>query len=277
MTSNPRNPTQSDIGDGGMSGNLVRYMVSRFLQWKLPENFRPDGGISFKPFFNEHTEYSMRAEPCGTNLFDAQQAEAMVRHMLEGAPHEAEITRLREQLAEAETALVNTAMQRDRAIALTEKAQDRQGELMDKLAHEIEAHAETQAALRAMMDDLAEARARADMAFAAGIEAAAGVVEAYSEYDGRLCCDGHMCGCQGATVHETILHYIRALTPPDITAAAARVLLTDADAVLIMAKAAHMARPAFLLETWDQASPETRSRHMDMIRAALRAIADGGK
>lgn len=78
--------------------------------------------------------------------------------------------------------------------------------------------------------DLASANARADVAFASGIEAAAQTVEAYSEYDGQLCCNGHMCGCQGETVHGAILHCIHALTPPNITAAAARVLLDKSGA-----------------------------------------------
>ena len=69
-----------------MTEAQIKHMVQRFLTWKLPENFSPDGGISFKPMFNEHTAHPMKAEPVGTNLFDATQAEAMVRHMLEGAP-----------------------------------------------------------------------------------------------------------------------------------------------------------------------------------------------
>lgn len=75
---------------GGMTAAQIKHMVSRFLAWRLPENFNPDGGISFKPTFNEHTAHPMKAEPVGTNLFTAAQAEAMVRHMLEGlpAPHE---------------------------------------------------------------------------------------------------------------------------------------------------------------------------------------------
>jgi hypothetical protein len=63
---------------------LIKHMVSRFLGWKLPENFNPDGGISFKPTFNEHTAYPMKHGPTGTNLFDAMQAEGMIRYMLEG-------------------------------------------------------------------------------------------------------------------------------------------------------------------------------------------------
>lgn len=62
----------------------IKHMVNRFLGWRLPDNFNPDGGISFKPTFNDHLPTPMRHEPCGTNLFDATQAEAMVRHMIEG-------------------------------------------------------------------------------------------------------------------------------------------------------------------------------------------------
>ena len=40
----------------------------------------------------------------------------------------------------------------------------------------------------------------------------------------RICCSGHMCGCQGATVEEWLLHLIRALAPADATAALARIV-----------------------------------------------------
>lgn len=62
----------------------IKHMVERFLNWKLPENFNPDGGISFERFGNKGTPHEYRREPVGTNLFDAIQAAAMVRHMLEG-------------------------------------------------------------------------------------------------------------------------------------------------------------------------------------------------
>lgn len=62
----------------------INHMVYRFLGWKLPANFVPDCGISFKPDFNEHTDHPMKHEPSGTNLFDAVQADAMVRYMIEG-------------------------------------------------------------------------------------------------------------------------------------------------------------------------------------------------
>lgn len=69
-----------------LSENQIKHMVSRFLCWKLPETFRPDAGITFKAEFNEHTAHPMKHEPSGTNLFDAVQAEAMVRHMTDGMP-----------------------------------------------------------------------------------------------------------------------------------------------------------------------------------------------
>ena len=63
--------------------------VNRFLGWKLPENFAPDAGISFKKMFNEHTAHPMRHEPTGTNLLDAVQAKAMLEYVLQGFSHPA--------------------------------------------------------------------------------------------------------------------------------------------------------------------------------------------
>jgi len=67
-----------------MTDAQIKQMAERFLAWKLPADFHPDAGITFKPEFNENTAYPMRHEPSGTNLFNYTQAEAMVRHMLDG-------------------------------------------------------------------------------------------------------------------------------------------------------------------------------------------------
>lgn len=64
----------------------IQYMVNRFLGWKLPADFSPDAGISFKADFNERTAHPSKHEPTGTNLFDASQAAAMVRYIVEGLP-----------------------------------------------------------------------------------------------------------------------------------------------------------------------------------------------
>ena len=69
-----------------MTNQQIKHMVDRFLGWRLPENFSPDAGISFKPTFNDHLPQPMKYEPSGTNLFDATQADAMVRYMVEGMP-----------------------------------------------------------------------------------------------------------------------------------------------------------------------------------------------
>lgn len=68
-----------------MTEDQIKYMAQRFLGWKLPENFIPDCGIHFD------AEAAMkmdprngRYEPTGTNLFDARQAQAMVRYMVDG-------------------------------------------------------------------------------------------------------------------------------------------------------------------------------------------------
>jgi hypothetical protein len=62
---------------------LIKHMVDRFLGWKLPENFRPDCGIHFDAdAAKKLNPRNGRYEPNGTNLLDATQAQAMVRHML---------------------------------------------------------------------------------------------------------------------------------------------------------------------------------------------------
>lgn len=69
-----------------MTDEQIKHMAERFLQWRLPADFQPDAGISFKADYNEGTDYPMMHEPYGTNLFDFSQAKEMVRHMVEGLP-----------------------------------------------------------------------------------------------------------------------------------------------------------------------------------------------
>jgi len=52
-------------------------MVGRFLGWKLPKDFAPDGGISF---------CESAWWPSGTNLLHAGQAKEMLEHVVGGAP-----------------------------------------------------------------------------------------------------------------------------------------------------------------------------------------------
>lgn len=67
-----------------MNEDQIKQLVGRFLNWRLPKDFRPDAGISFKAEYNEGTAHPMRHEPTGTNLFDYTQADEMVRHMVKG-------------------------------------------------------------------------------------------------------------------------------------------------------------------------------------------------
>lgn len=78
-----------------MTDEQIEQIVQRFLSWKLPADFNPDAGISFKAEYNDspgamaflgRTE-PMRHEPTGTNLFNYDQAKAMVLHML-GHPND---------------------------------------------------------------------------------------------------------------------------------------------------------------------------------------------
>jgi len=74
-----------------LTDEQIRHMVDRFLSWRLPESFAPDGGVSFEPEYNREWNATQglppsRHEPVGTNLLDAEQARAMVLHMVEGLP-----------------------------------------------------------------------------------------------------------------------------------------------------------------------------------------------
>lgn len=74
-------------GIESMTEDQIKHMVDRFLAWRLPENFNPDCGISFKMTRNEHTACPAKNEPVGTNLFDATQTETMVLYMVDGMPN----------------------------------------------------------------------------------------------------------------------------------------------------------------------------------------------
>lgn len=69
-----------------MNNEQIKHMVERFLSWKLPENFNPDGGIRFERMRYKDNLHPM---PTGTNLLDAVQAEEMVRYMIESIPKSA--------------------------------------------------------------------------------------------------------------------------------------------------------------------------------------------
>ncbi len=70
-----------------MTNEQIEKMVDRFLGWRLPDDFCPDAGITFEPEYNvdymaAQGKPPMRHEPTGTNLLNADQARAMVLHMI---------------------------------------------------------------------------------------------------------------------------------------------------------------------------------------------------
>lgn len=65
---------------------LIDRMVNRFLQWRLPENFVPDCGISFNKPSKPYTEKAWW--PVGTNLLDATQAKEMIEWILQDEKEE---------------------------------------------------------------------------------------------------------------------------------------------------------------------------------------------
>ena len=72
---------------------VTKEMVDRFLGWKLPENFSPDGGVSFARTVNTYIDGQFVKDaprrkqdwPVGTNLLDADQARQMLEHVLGGS------------------------------------------------------------------------------------------------------------------------------------------------------------------------------------------------
>lgn len=69
-----------------LSDEQIKYMVGRFLAWKLPKTFHPDGGITFEPTYKGWGGKVIEHEPTGTNVFTATEATEMVKHMLKDLP-----------------------------------------------------------------------------------------------------------------------------------------------------------------------------------------------
>lgn len=78
----PRYP-ETVVGNDEHQAALVKQMTDRFLGWKLPADFSPDGGIDFEKTGRSPAGLYQR-EPVGTNLFTATQAKAMIEYLLEG-------------------------------------------------------------------------------------------------------------------------------------------------------------------------------------------------
>jgi len=63
-----------------MTDEQMKQMAERFLSWKLPTDFNPDGGISFDRY--DRAAFNFAHWPTGTNLLTYAQALALVKHMV---------------------------------------------------------------------------------------------------------------------------------------------------------------------------------------------------
>lgn len=78
--------TPARTHEAGGEGVDIAVMVNRFLGWRVPDDFTPDGGVIFKPI--EHPDDATVRENCwptGTNLLSATQAKAMFEYVLAGS------------------------------------------------------------------------------------------------------------------------------------------------------------------------------------------------
>ncbi|MGH8028045.1 MAG: hypothetical protein ACREO0_15100 [Pseudoxanthomonas sp.] len=64
----------------GVDDAMVKRMVDRFLGWRLPNDFAPDAGISFKQMTDPNWQHD--TWPTGTNLLHAGQVKEMFEYCL---------------------------------------------------------------------------------------------------------------------------------------------------------------------------------------------------
>lgn len=115
---------------------------------------------------------------------------------------------------------------------------------------------------------LADAQA---VGFAAGVEAAA-KAGANASQQLALRRNPDLSPLRQQLIKQAIANPIRALTPPEATAAAARVLLGDDIQIARMAEAIHNG-PLGADDHWFSAATKQGAWCVDVVRAALRAIA----
>lgn len=69
-----------------MDSRQIKHMVDRFLTWKLPADFAPNGGINLDLRYADQSVEELAPWPVGTNLLTATQAAEMIRHLAAGLP-----------------------------------------------------------------------------------------------------------------------------------------------------------------------------------------------
>lgn len=94
---------------------IIKAAVNKFLGWKLPQSFNPDCGISI-----DREVVQRNCWPNGTNLFDAEQAEAMFTYCLSDA-----LAQQAEQLKEAQALIASLQAKAPRWISMESAPKDR--------------------------------------------------------------------------------------------------------------------------------------------------------
>ena len=97
--------TETNVDDA------LKTMAERFLAWKLPDDFNPDGGISFTPLSNVGTPFEYKHQPTGTNLLNYTQAIGMLTHITRGLA----ITDDTRELTDEERQMVDDAWETHKA------------------------------------------------------------------------------------------------------------------------------------------------------------------
>jgi hypothetical protein len=80
-----------------LTDEQISHMADRFCGWPIPENWNPDGGVSYERFGNKGTPREFKRDTSGTNLFSHEQAKEMIRYMIVGM----QSTRKPDDVAEA--------------------------------------------------------------------------------------------------------------------------------------------------------------------------------
>ena len=72
---------QAALAEQPAAPAVTDEIVRRFLSWPLPKDFCPDCGINFDGRKDDQWNKN-KTWPIGTNLFTAEQARAMLEHVL---------------------------------------------------------------------------------------------------------------------------------------------------------------------------------------------------
>ena len=262
-----------------MTDDQIKHMTERFLGWRLPENFQPDAGISFKAEFNDSPaamemlglSEPMRHQPVGTNLFDYTQAEAMIRYMVEGLPALSQPSPASSTAGEVRDPVMRVTASLAAAISILRRAHKEHKEPRKVVASDkmfLQMLADYEAAVEAM---------RSTLSPSSGEPASATMRDRMIEAQSIAACMYHRDNCTSSPDHPGMCgcgleQLNRALTlPADHYADAGK--MVEPASVAGEAEVRHLAA---ILEEWDMKDPPnefTGHAYEDIARDALTRLA----